>query len=157
MRTVFLIVLTAGLAVGADKPSADAVKKEWARLEGTWTLTRLEVDGKSLLKKGERVPKLTIKDGKITSADAPKGQAEDLSGIQLDPTRQPKTITIPNFKGGEPSNGVTALGIYDLKGDTLRVCVQAVETARLKERAGERPRKFDSKQGLLLVFHRSAK
>jgi hypothetical protein len=32
--------------------------------------------------------------------------------------------------------------------------VKVVETARLKERAKERPKGFDSKQGLLLVFKR---
>jgi hypothetical protein len=39
----------------------------------------------------------------------------------------------------------------------LRVCVQAVETARLKERVKERPKAFDSKQGVLLVFKRQTK
>jgi len=44
-----------------------------------------------------------------------------------------------------------------LAGDELRVCAQAVETARLKEREKERPKAFNSKQGILLVFKREKK
>ena len=72
----------------------------------------------------------------------------------LDPSKDPKQITIPNFKGGDPKKGVTLIGIYELAGDELRVCATAVETDRLKEREKERPKAFDSKQGVLLVFER---
>jgi uncharacterized protein (TIGR03067 family) len=156
MRTN-LAVLLAVLAVAADRPSGGAVKKEWARLEGTWKLTRMEVNGKSLLQRGEQPALLVIKDGKLSAKGAPKGAPQESPDIRLDPTHTPKWVTVPNAHGGPAAKGITALGIYELKGDTLRVCVQEVETARLRERAKERPRAFDSKQGLLLVFRRQGK
>jgi RNA polymerase sigma factor (sigma-70 family) len=134
------------------KPDQEAIPL--AQLEGIWTLVKMEIEGRSLLQKDDPRPKLIIKDGKVTS-DA-KEAAEDaleLSKI-LDPSKDPKQLTIPNFKGGEPKQGVTLIGIYELAGDELRVCATAVETAKLKEREKERPKAFDSKQGVLLVFKR---
>ena len=37
------------------------------------------------------------------------------------------------------------------------MCAQEVETAKLKEREKERPKAFDSKQGLLLILRRETK
>jgi uncharacterized protein (TIGR03067 family) len=143
---------------GAE-PDGDAVKQEWMKLEGTWTVTQMEVEGKSLLEKGMPVPRMTVKGGKITpdSKDVPEGEKLDSSTIKLDPSQKPKTITVPNLKGGDPKEGVTLIGIYELKGDELRVCAQAVESAKLKEREKERPKAFDSKQGVLVILKREAK
>ena len=144
------------LAFGSDRADA-AGKKELAKLEGTWTIVKMEINGNSLLEKDKPESKIVIKDGKVTSdaKEAPKDGAE-LSKV-LDPSKKPKQITVPNFEGGDPKKGVTLIGIYELDGDELRVCVQAVETANLKEREKERPTAFDSKQGVLLVFKREKK
>ncbi len=157
MRPGVLVTVATTLLLAAAETKEDAVKKEWAALEGTWTLIKMEANGKSLLKKGERSPQLMIQDGKISAKGAPKHVAADAPVPRLDPTRKPKWITIPNVKGGKPEEGVTAIGIYQRKGNVLRVCVQLVETARLKERSKERPTAFNSTQGLLLVFKRQEK
>src|SRR5262249_10630252 len=154
-----LFFLAAWTLLAADKPSDEAVQQEWKKLEGSWTLTKMEINGKSLLEKDKPVPKMTIKDGKITSdaKDVPKEEKLDSSTIKLDPSQEPKTVTIPNFEGGDPKEGVTLIGIYELKGDELKVCAEAVETAKLKEREKERPKAFDSKQGVLVIFKRDTK
>ena len=159
MKSRMLLVAAACTLLAADRPSDEEVKREWTKLEGRWTLTKMEANGKSLLEKDKPLPKMVIKDGKIMAdpKDAAGQEAPDSSQIQLDPRKNPKTITIPNFKGGDPAKGVTLIGIYELKGDELKVCVEGVETAKLKEREKDRPRAFDSKQGLLLVFKRQAK
>jgi len=159
MRLHMLFALAAVASLAGDQPGAEAVKQEWKRLEGTWTVTKMEVEGKSLLEKDKPVPKFTIKDGKIISDGKDGGQDPklDSSTIKLDPSQKPKTITIPNFHGGDPKKGITLIGIYELKGDELKICAQEVETARLKEREKERPRAFDSKQGLLLILRRETK
>jgi uncharacterized protein (TIGR03067 family) len=159
MRMRVLIVLATWTLLAADRSQGDAVKKEWKNLEGTWMLVRMESDGKSLLEKDRPFPRIAIKDGKITALPKDTEDAEegDSWKIQLDPTRKPKTVTVPNFKSGDPKQGVTLIGIYELNGDQLRVCAQAVETAKLKEREKERPRAFSNKQGVLLVFKRQRK
>jgi uncharacterized protein (TIGR03066 family) len=136
-----------------DPPADDPLKKELAKLEGTWVVVTMEVNGKSLLEEGKPEPPLVIKGGKMTfdAKQAPGGW--DLAKV-LDPTKTPKQITVPNFHGGDPKAGVTVVGIYEVNGDELRFCVQEVETARLKEREKERPTAFDSNQGVLTVYKR---
>jgi uncharacterized protein (TIGR03067 family) len=87
----------------------------------------------------------------------PEDEKLDSSKIKLDPGQKPKTITIPNFHGGDPKEGITLIGIYELKDDELKVCAQAVGTAKLKEREKERPKEFDSKQGVLVIPRRETK
>lgn len=138
-----ILALTAGPADGQDA-------KKFAELDGTWTITRMEVDGKSLLGKGEKW-KLTVEDGKAKSGvkGAPK-EAVDLSKF-LDPSKTPKTVTFPY------EAKLTFYGIYEVKGDELRVCGDGVDTATEKNPEARRPKKFDSKQGLLLVLKREKK
>jgi uncharacterized protein (TIGR03067 family) len=118
-----------------------------AELDGTWTLIKMEIQGKSLLEKGEK-RKIMIKDGKVTSddKDAPK-ETVDLTKF-LDPAKRPKTITYP-YEGK-----ITFYGIYQIKGDELHVCGDGVDTATEKNPEGRRPKKLDSNEGLLLVFKR---
>jgi uncharacterized protein (TIGR03067 family) len=125
-------------------------EKKFAELEGTWTIVKMEAAGKSLLEKGEKW-KLIIKDGKVTSdaKDAPK-EGKELAKY-LDPRKKPKTITIP-YEGK-----LVFYGIYEVKGDRLRVCGDGVDTAQEKKPEGRRPKEFDSNKGLLLVFKRDKK
>jgi hypothetical protein len=52
---------------------------------------------------------------------------------------------------------ITFYGIYEVKGDELRVCGDGVDTASENNPEGRRPKKYDSKEGLLLVFKRDKK
>jgi len=153
-----IVWMATGQQSDKDQAKKDSEKEKFAELDGKWTLVKMEVSGKSLLEKDKPEPKLVIKDGKVTSdaKGAPEDDVPELSKI-LDPSKDPKQLTIPNFKGGDPKKGVTLIGIYEVVGDELRVCTQAVETANLKEREKERPKAFDSKQGVLLIFKREKK
>ena len=136
-----MIALNAGHAGGQDR-------KKFAELDGTWTIIKMEVQGKSLLEKGEKW-KLIIKDGKVTS-DAkfvPKEEAVALSTF-LDPSKKPGTITYP-YEGK-----ITFYGIYEVKVDELRVCGDGVDTTTEKNPEARRPKEFDSDKGLLFVFKR---
>ena len=65
--------------------------KNFAELEGTWSIVKMEIQGKSLLEKDEKW-KLIIKDGKVTSdAKSTSKGAVELSKF-LDPSRKPKKI-----------------------------------------------------------------
>jgi len=127
------------------------MKKELAKLEGTWTVVKAEVNGKSLLEKGKPEPKLVVKGGKVTSdsGQAPKGGLE-LAKV-LDPTKDPKAVTLP-LEGR-----VRFYGIYEVRRDELRVCGDGVDTAMEKNPEGRRPKAFDSNKGLLIVFSREKK
>jgi uncharacterized protein (TIGR03067 family) len=146
-----VVVSLFGLLCSALGRAGDARKVELARLEGTWVIVKMEVNGKSLLEKDKPEPKLIIKDGKITSDDkrAPKGGLE-LAKV-LDPSTQPRTVTLP-LEGN-----VKFYGIYEVQGDELRVCGDGVDTSQEVNPEGRRPKRFDSREGLLLVFKRQKK
>jgi uncharacterized protein (TIGR03067 family) len=142
-----LVSLAAG-AVGQGRAD-DTAKKELARLEGTWVLVKMEIEGRSLLDKDRPWPKLVIKDGKARF-DAKEAETIPLTKV-LDLSRKPKTVTVP-YEGK-----VTFYGIYEVVGDELHVCGDGVDTAQEKDPEARRPRKFDSKEGLLLIFKREKK
>ena len=54
-----MFTLIAGRAAGQDG-------KKLAELDGTWTIVKMEIEGRSLLEKGEKW-KLRINSGKLTS------------------------------------------------------------------------------------------
>jgi uncharacterized protein (TIGR03067 family) len=136
MRLHALLILAAGLLVGADKKQEDTARKEMKKLAGTWQAFSYALDGKEAPAADLKKVKLIIKaDGKATveSDGKPILQAT----VKIDPAREPRTIDLTFTEGG--LKGKTALGIYELKGDTFRLC-----------RAGPgkgRPTKFSSKPG----------
>jgi hypothetical protein len=100
---------------GADDPKD--VRKELAKLQGTWQLVSAETDGKKAVAK--EIP------------------------FRIDPTKQPKTVD-DLLPGGQ-----SILGMYELKGDTLRSCVAPA--------GKERPTRFAAEAGsghTLRVFRR---
>ena len=142
--------LAAGLAfLAAGAGREDTAKKELARLEGTWVLVKMEINGRSLLEKDRPVLKLVVKGGKARF-DAKESEAIPLAKV-VNLSTKPKAVTVP-YEGT-----VTFYGIYEVDGGELRVCGDGVDTAQEKDPEARRPRKFDSKEGLLLVFKREKK
>jgi uncharacterized protein (TIGR03067 family) len=129
--------------------AGDGAEKKFAELHGTWTLMKMEIEGKSFLGKDDRWPDLIIKDGNVGfgADDAPRAASWPLAKV-VDPTKKPKTVTVP---WGED---VTFYGIYVVDGDELRVCGNGVDTALEKNPEALRPKEFDSTKGVLLVFKR---
>lgn len=108
-----LPILTAcALAVSGVATAGDAAKERDA-LKGTWTLVELTEGGKKEDVKGMEV---TISGNAITMT----AKGEKVSGtFKVDPSKKPKTIDVMMAKGEEKK---TMKGIYELAGDTLRVC-----------------------------------
>ena len=138
----FVALLAFGLCHAGNQP-----KDRFADLEGTWTIIKIEIDGKSLLEKGEKWA-IVIKDGKAAFAKNDPKEEPVLLAKVLNASKKPKTVTLP-YEGK-----LTFYGIYEVVGDELRVCGDGVDTATEKNPEARRPKKFDSKEGLLLVFKR---
>jgi uncharacterized protein (TIGR03067 family) len=148
LTALFVAALAFSPCPAGDPPAGDRPKNPFAELQGTWVIAKMEIDGRSLLGKDEKW-NVVVKDGKATFN--PKGDpgAEPVVLAKvLDPSSKPKTVTVP-YEGK-----VTFYGIYEVKGDELRVCGDGVDTATEEKPEARRPKKFDSKEGLLLVFKR---
>jgi uncharacterized protein (TIGR03067 family) len=124
--------LAAGLLVAADAKD-DAAKKDMDALQGKWQLVSLERDGKSV-----DVPKdavRVVKGDKYTINPRPGVTIEGT--FKIDPTTKPKQVDATASAG--PNKGKTMMGIYEIDGDTLKICYALP--------GKDRPTEFGSKEG----------
>jgi uncharacterized protein (TIGR03067 family) len=136
----------------ADKPKTDQ-----ERLQGTWEWVSWTQGGTTIkrgdLREADGRPKtLRFIGDKVLTVMVNSGgkEVEFRYRCKLDPSRKPKEIDLT--PEGEP-RGRTGPGIYELEGDTLRVCFPA-------QPGQDRPPRLESKQGegyLLLTYNRAAK
>jgi uncharacterized protein (TIGR03067 family) len=92
--------------------------KEVRKFQGTWTFESCETGGKELPVGEFKGLILTFEGDKHT---VKKGDEVIQVGTQkLDPSKSPKTIDVTLAEG--PNKGAVMLGIYEIDGDTLKVC-----------------------------------
>jgi uncharacterized protein (TIGR03067 family) len=149
------MLAVASLFPGFPSPAAHgdakavAVAKELQAFKGTWRLIYRVADGKqSSAEEIKDVIGTNNGSGKFSVRRGGKLIAE--ATTRLDPTKRPRTIDV-HFTAGE-RKGKTVLGIYEIEGDTFRVCV-----ARPGD---ERPAEFSARAGsgrILVVYKREKK
>lgn len=132
-------------AVVAAFVVASAGGDDRAALQGAWVIDKATLAGRDhtddfagmkLVLEGDRY---TIDFGKNT----------DKGTFALDPAKAPKRIDIRSADG--PFQGKTLPGIYDLKGDTLTLCLDG------DGKADKRPATFDAPdttRNMLLTYRR---
>jgi uncharacterized protein (TIGR03067 family) len=104
------------LLLSQPEPS-ELAKKELKRLEGTWTMAALEVDGKDVGLDRIKDTILTVKGDKyqVKVRNETNGCV-----IRLDPKKDPPEI---DMIFTEPGGGDKVhKGIYKLDGDTFKIC-----------------------------------
>src|SRR5580658_8822350 len=85
------------------------------KLQGTWTIAELEVEGRKMPYSGSKV----VLDGQKFTTIA---MGNDYGGtVELDSAKSPKTFDLLFTSG--PHKGLKSLGIYELDGDTWRICL----------------------------------
>jgi uncharacterized protein (TIGR03067 family) len=147
MRVRVLLALAAAWLVAAER--ADSVKEELKRLQGTWTPVSGSYSGKKLSAAAvQQEARLVIQGGRFT-LQKPKDEAWK-GTVTVNPAKKPKTLDLKITEGED--KGETFEGIYELQGDTLKVCYNSVLGL------GHRPTSFDSggdKGWKLVVFKRA--
>ena len=150
MKSLNLAIL---LALGVAYLPSLAFADDREALIGTWKITLFHDDGNDRLsrlgagpakkEKPARVAKLvfTADDCFLIRRDGRREMASGLTNagwksITLDETTTPKSIDIVGFAGKENERTKTYPGIYELAGDTLRICYP--------EYGSQRPTKFES-------------
>ena len=131
MRTLAALLAALCLAPGthaAPAPPPKPGKDDPKKVQGTWSLTRLESSGRTM-------PPETL--ARYKAEVTAEGWTFALSGRKspgftytLDPKSKPKGIrltrSLPRGVGrggrGGPGDTMTMYGIYDLQGDTLKLC-----------------------------------
>ncbi len=110
-----LVALNLMLAVSSAAWCADP--KDADAMQGTWLATAAELAGDKFPDEVRKSIKLVIKDDTYTVT---VGDKPDKGTVKLNPSAKPKTLDISGTEG--PNKGKTILAIYELNGDTLKVC-----------------------------------
>jgi uncharacterized protein (TIGR03067 family) len=122
----------------ASMTKEDAVRKDFEALTGTWTVVAAVRDGKKLSEAEIQGIAFTIE--RTGRAVVKRNEQVIFEGIiSIDPTRNPKTEDVTQTSEGE-NKGKTVLSIYEINGDTLKICSAAGP-------GKERPVEFSSKPG----------
>ena len=94
-------------------------------LQGVWSIRSLDTEGQSMPAEMLADARITVKGDRFTST----GMGAEYAGkIELDPLQSPRQIDM-KFDAG-PEAGNTNRGIYDLDGDTWRLCLATSGTVR---------------------------
>lgn len=121
---VALVGLTA-TSVPADEKADKALKA----LQGEWKLEKIVDDGESLPLEKTPKPTFTFKDSQLIPGDDPK----DVATVKLDPDHKPAWLDVTD------RSKKTTRGIYELTGDTLKIC--------FAHEGADRPKEFASAKG----------
>jgi uncharacterized protein (TIGR03067 family) len=91
--------------------------KHSERVDGTWLGSKAELDGKPFPEELTRTIQITVAKGKYKVAVS--GTFEE-GTFKLNPSTTPKSLDLIGTNG--PNEGKLLLAIYELDGDTLKVC-----------------------------------
>jgi uncharacterized protein (TIGR03067 family) len=109
------------------------MQSDLEKLQGAWRITALESDGRAM-QDIPRDARIVVKGETFVST----GMGAEYTGtIQLDSTKAPKRIDLVFVMG--PESGARNVGIYDVDGDTWRLCLATSGT--------KRPRTFATRAG----------
>jgi uncharacterized protein (TIGR03067 family) len=131
VAVLLAVPLVPAPAVGLPPPGGGAVGAEVRRLQGTWKLTALELNGEKQ-EPGEGIT-LVISGDRLTIAEGVRFR------LTVDPTADPKVLDLTRLT--EDDKGPVLEGIYALRGETLTLCLYGGEGPK------SRPTEFEAKPG----------
>ena len=141
-----LAIVIVTYVAAADKD--DRAKEDKQKLQGTWKLIAFEIAGKGDDDTKDENRELVIDGDKITVKN--EGKEVEQESFVLDPTKKPKNIEVTTLTGDEKNK--KRLGIYELDGDNLKICID--------EKGETRPAEFKTKEGgsqILVTLKRAKK
>jgi uncharacterized protein (TIGR03067 family) len=128
LMSIFFAAASLG-AFAAVAPGDDA-----QAIQGNWKPVKGELGGAPMPDAVLKLISLKLDNGKY---DVLVGNAPDRGTYTIDSGTQPKSITVTGTEG--PNVGLTFPSIYELSGDTLRICYDlsgAKQPAEFKSVAG---------------------
>jgi uncharacterized protein (TIGR03067 family) len=133
-RGVLCLIALVGVSVAVRADDKD----EWKKLSGKWNIEKAVFMGQDSTEVF-KTAKLTVEEGKYSVVF---GDQEDKGTIKLDTAKKPKQMTIESTDG--PNKGKTIMAIYEIDGDTCKICY-ALE-------GKDAPKEFESKEGTMTLY-----
>ncbi|HEV3082055.1 MAG TPA: TIGR03067 domain-containing protein [Gemmataceae bacterium] len=126
-----------GVLLGGD--AKEAGESTLKKIQGTWRFVSQEMEGRP--RPQEELTKLRITFTGDKWAVRQEGKVVQAGTHKFDPTKKPAQVDAVVTEGED--KGSTMLGIYQLKGDTMKVCFDP--------QGKERPTSFKAKAGQFSV------
>jgi uncharacterized protein (TIGR03067 family) len=104
-------ILSVVLALAADRP------EDAKTIQGAWTPSKAELGGKPVPDAVLKTIKLKLDNGKYEASVAGE---PDIGTYTLDVASKPKGMTVNGTEG--PNKGKSFPAVYELDGDTVRIC-----------------------------------
>lgn len=144
--TLFAPVMKQALAAEQQRENAKAVAKgqgptDEDKLQGKWQIKSIAFEDKVFTKEAKLDAWKDTFDNELSITGDRLSQQANKSKFQLDATSSPKQITIQDESGK-----LTFRGIYDIQGDTLKVCVNG------DGQSERRPEEFATKKGAPVIL-----
>lgn len=112
------------IVVTKEPPPPTAHEHDGKMIEGTWVIVEAELSGQKLPEEGLKGSKLILRQGSYRFGD-------DQGEYKLSPAEKFKAMDIAGRAG--PNAGKSFLAIYELKGETLKICYDLAGKARPQE------------------------
>jgi uncharacterized protein (TIGR03067 family) len=122
MRRLLLPIFVLVFATTAAR--SDGLKD----LKGTWVASEGQLGGEKVPDEFIKAISLTITDGKYSVT---VGEQKETGTFTIDATKKPMTMDISAEDGA--NKGKKILAIYELSGDTMKVCYKLDDSGRPKE------------------------
>jgi uncharacterized protein (TIGR03067 family) len=133
-----VVCLSLAVAASLNAFAADSPDDTKA-VQGSWTPAKAELGGQAMTTAVLKIISLKLDNGNY---EVSVGGHLDKGTYTMDSTARPKSITINGTEG--PNSGRTFPAIYELKGDTLRICYDLS--------GAQRPTEFKSVAGTRLYL-----
>jgi len=136
------------LLVALPAPGQDAASKsDLDRLQGRWKVVWSEESGV----KNTEPAVLVFKGDKAILEE--KGRPPEEATFKVDATKKPKQLDLlqPPNPAAKADKGLKIQAIYELDGDTLRICYRVPPPTAKDQTVSERPTQFGSAKGGTLM------
>ncbi|HEY7155708.1 MAG TPA: TIGR03067 domain-containing protein [Gemmataceae bacterium] len=147
MKAKSLLVLVGFALLVAAEPARDDAAVDLKKLQGTWIMAELEINGQQVPEEKRKDTILVLKNDKYIIKIKNKTYE---TTFKLDPSKDPKEIDM--FFPDGPNAPKVSKGIYRLDGDTFQLC-------RAQAPGEDRPRDFvtTADSGLFVVVWKRQK
>jgi uncharacterized protein (TIGR03067 family) len=132
MRLALVFLAPLLFAAGTDDP-----KNDRAKIQGTWEVVEFVVNGQAIPEEQSKEMRFVFTEDKMTLMGSPGRDKREYT-YTLDPAVTPRAIDTSPLDG--PFKGKKGPAIYELDGDTLKLCIPNKETK-------DRPTEFKSPKG----------
>jgi uncharacterized protein (TIGR03067 family) len=138
-------LLTAVLVIAspAEDKKKNEEQKDEEKLQRNWVAVSYEHDGKAAPEEKVKTVKMVVKDDAMTFSMVGLGK-QPAATFKLDPKKEPKAIDVTPGGGDGTGKKDVVLGIYELDGDKLKICLGIP--------GKDRPTAFATKEGERQTF-----